>query len=385
MNVIKQKVSKEEIINNSLEKQLNKTIKDFINEKSDDKIMDNIIPESPKIDFKKVDENNLIFIATFDKIPEVSLTDYKTFDIKVMSTKVDEDEVKHEFSRMIKKDIMLTPKENGLVENGDNVNINYVGLNGKKAFSGGSAKNYDLIIGSHSFIPGFEEQLIDMKESEEKTIDVTFPKDYHAADLAGKLVKFDVTINSIATVEKPEFNKEYFSKFKIDGIENEKQFMDYLKKQLTEWKFYKSQQDFQKAFSEKIIETTKLSHFPDSLIKNEEKRIDYETNKMAEKEGKNKDEYISTLGYTDHELYQQGLRKTAERNITLISAIEKIGEELDIRVERDDIDKHFEKMAKLYNTNIKEVEEKYKENIQGLEAFIFQKKIFDKLFEIYNK
>jgi trigger factor len=175
-----------------------------------------------------------VFTSAFESMPTVKLADYKKFDLKLESTEVTQEEVEHEFNRMIKKDTMLIPKENGTVQNGDSLNIDFVGYKDGVAFPGGSAKNQELEIGSNSFIPGFEESLIGMKIGETKSISLSFPKDYHAEDLAGQEVKFDVTVNSISSVEKPEFNEEYLSKFKLDNVKTEQDLKNYLKKQLSD-------------------------------------------------------------------------------------------------------------------------------------------------------
>jgi trigger factor len=230
INAIKKAVHPQEYIQAAANKQINDTIRDF----SETTPETNFIGASPKVEVKQANEHTLVFSATFEKMPTVKIADYKTFDIKLMDEKVTNEEVQHEFDRMVKKDVMLTNKDDGTVENGDSVNIDFTGYLNDKKFPGGSSKNYDLVIGSNSFIPGFEEQIIGMKNGEEKDILVTFPKDYHSTDLAGKETKFVVKVNSIHSVSYPTFNKEYFSKFKLPGITNESEFKEYLKKQLVD-------------------------------------------------------------------------------------------------------------------------------------------------------
>jgi trigger factor len=166
-------------------------------------------------------------------MPTVEIADYKKFNIKLDSEEVTDEETQHEFDRMIKKDIMLTNKETGTVENGDSVNIDFTGYIDDKEFAGGSAKGYDLVIGSNSFIPGFESQLIGCTIGETKDIFLTFPKNYHE-QYANKEVKFTVKINSISTITKPTFDEFYFKKFKLSDVKTEKDFKEYLKKQLVD-------------------------------------------------------------------------------------------------------------------------------------------------------
>jgi trigger factor len=216
-------------MNKAINVQINATIKEFASSTKE-----NFLPDMPEVNVDEITDGKLVFTAAFESIPVVTLPDYKKFDLKLDSMEVSQEEVDHEFNRMIKKDIMLVPKESGTVQNGDSLSIDFVGYKDGVAFPGGSAKNQELEIGSHSFIPGFEEQLIGMKNGEKKSIELSFPKDYHAEDLAGQKVQFDVTVNSISSVEKPKFDAHYFAKFKLENVKTEHEFKAYLKKQLIE-------------------------------------------------------------------------------------------------------------------------------------------------------
>ncbi|GMO15527.1 MAG: trigger factor [Mycoplasmoidaceae bacterium] len=378
--LLKQNVGETAILERAANTQINNALKTFIDENDDE----TILTEKPNVEITEIDESKLFFTTSFDKLPEITLPDYKKFKINVPSMDVTDDEIEQEFNRLIKKDIMLVPKESGKVEHGNSVNIDFIGYKDGVAFPGGAAKNHDLVIGSNSFIPGFEEKIIGMNIDESKKIKLSFPQDYHAQDLAGKAVEFDVKLNAIHNVEKPDFNEEYFSKFKIDNVKTEKHFKEYLKKQLSDWKNYKYEQDFQKEFAELLIENTKLSYFPDSLIELEKRKVDDETSKLAANEKMKKDEYIKTIGYENDDMYQEGLEKTAKRNIILVCAIEKIASELKIKVEESDIKDYIEKVKKLYNLNDYEAKKQFK-NTDGITAFLFQKKTFDKIFEFYKK
>jgi FKBP-type peptidyl-prolyl cis-trans isomerase (trigger factor) len=116
----------------------------------------------------------------------------------------------------------------------------------------------------------------------------------------------------------------------------------------------------------------------------EERRVDEQTTQTAQKEGKSKDEYLQSIGYSEEKLYKEGLRKTAERDITLVFAIEKIASELKIEVTEADIDAYFEKIAKLYGMKVEDVKDKYKNNLSGIEAFIYQNKLYEELIKFYK-
>jgi trigger factor len=127
---------------------------------------------------------------------------------------------------------MLESDENGIINDGSSVVIDFKGFKDGVAFAGGEAKDYELIVGSQQFIPGFEEQMVGMKTGETKTIEVTFPQDYHSNDLAGQPVKFDVTVKAVNIVRKPTIDKTYLEKFKNEGVDDEVKFRAYLKQQL---------------------------------------------------------------------------------------------------------------------------------------------------------
>jgi trigger factor len=321
----------------------------------------------------------------YEKIPQIQMPDYKKFNIQKFSDEVKEQEVESEFNRYISKDIMLFPKEEGDVEKGDNVNIDFKGMFDKVPFPGGTGKNFDLIIGSAAFIPGFEEQLIGMKKGETKIIDVSFPSDYNEKAYAGKKAQFEVTINSISTVEKPEMNKQYFEKMKLENVNNEKEFKEYIRKQIADYKKYHNLQEFEKQFSEALIENSVVEYFPVILIAREKERIDKETDRIAKEKNMNKKEYLASVGYTEDKLYQNGLSLTAERNIKLILGIEKISDELKIVVTKEDIDDYFAKLAKLYGLTIEDVNEKYGSYIANIESFLFKQKIFSEILDKFYR
>jgi FKBP-type peptidyl-prolyl cis-trans isomerase (trigger factor) len=132
-----------------------------------------------------------------------------------------------------------------------------------------------------------------------------------------------------------------------------------------------------------IIANTKVSYYPTSLLRIELRKIDDDTIKMAEQRKQTKAEYLASIGYPNNDVYEEGLRRAAERNIILVCAIEKIAEELKIKVNEADLEDYYSKIAKLYGMTEHAVKAKYK-NVDGIEAFLFQKKTYDKLFDFYK-
>ena len=172
----------------------------------------------PDIQLKSVDEDHIEFAVVLTTKPEVKLGDYKDLKVKKGSVKVTEAEIDSTITEMQKRYAENVIKEEGKVEEGDIAVIDFEGFKDGVAFDGGKGENYSLTIGSHTFIPGFEEQVVGMEIGEVKDINVTFPEDYHAEELKGAPVVFKVKVNEIKTIELPELDKDFFADLGMDDV-----------------------------------------------------------------------------------------------------------------------------------------------------------------------
>ena len=184
---------------------------------------------APQVDLKNIDDSGVEFIFTLTTKPEVKLGKYKDLKVKKMDTKVTKEEVEVEITAMRNRYAENVVKE-GKVENGDIAIIDFEGFDNGVAFDGGKGENYSLTIGSNTFIPGFEEQIIGMSAGEEKDINVTFPEEYHSEDLKGKPVVFKVKVNEIKEIKVPELDKDFFEDLGMEGIDSKES----LEKQIEE-------------------------------------------------------------------------------------------------------------------------------------------------------
>ena len=180
--------------------------------------MDPII--QPNVDIKDINEEGVTFIFTIITKPDVKIKNYKGLTIKKEEVKVEKEEVDHEIEHLLEEYTEIVTKD-GKLENSNIAVIDYEGFRDGEAFDGGKGENYSLEIGSNTFIPGFEEKLIGMKAGEEKDIELTFPEEYHAKDLAGKDVVFHVKVNEVKAKIKRELDKEFFEDLGIDGVTDE--------------------------------------------------------------------------------------------------------------------------------------------------------------------
>ena len=168
-----------------------------------------VMPVIPgEVELTEVDKDHATFKFIITSRPEVKIKNYKGLGIKEEKATVTDEEVEEEVKKLLDKYAELVIKEDGSVETGDLVTIDYEGFLGSKAFEGGKGENYPLEIGSGSFIPGFEEQVVGMQVGEEKELNVTFPENYQAKDLAGQAVVFKVKVHEIKTKVLPEIDDE---------------------------------------------------------------------------------------------------------------------------------------------------------------------------------
>ena len=178
------------------------------------------IVAQPDIELKSVDENAIEFVFTLTLKPEVKLGKYKGLKVKKEKVEVSKEEVDATIEQIRTRYAENVVKE-GAIENGDIAVIDFEGFKDGLAFDGGKGENYSLTIGSGTFIPGFEEQLIGLKKDDEKEIEVTFPEDYHSEDLKGAKATFRVKVNEVKTIEIPELNKEFFEDLGFEDVTDE--------------------------------------------------------------------------------------------------------------------------------------------------------------------
>lgn len=379
--VARNQINQSEIINNALNKAIDSNYKLLIEDKKFQN--DNLIEDAVSVDLQKVDASTLEIIYIFEKYPEVTLPDYKNIKIDYQEPKVADAEIDREINGFTKRDNMLVPKDNGLIAKGDMVNFNFKGFLDGKPFPGGEAQDFELEIGSNSFIPGFEDKMIGLKKGEEKSIEVTFPKDYHAANLANKKTKFELKINDVKTIQKPKLDEEYIARFKIPEVKTEADFKKYLHRQIHDQKKYTSRQNAIKKISEYLIEHSKLSYMPKSLIDAEMKRLEEDTQKRAEQAKLSRDDFvIQKLGYKNNEDFNKALNDSAQKNLKLVVSLEKIISELKLEVSQNELDEHLNKMAKVYGMTIDTIKERFQNNLEGINTFILQEKVFDKLIDL---
>ena len=183
----------------------------------------------PSVDIKSVDDSGIEFAFKIIVKPEVKIKKYKGLKVTPEKVKVTKEEIAHEMGHILERYTETRSKE-GKVAKGDIAVIDFEGFKDGKPFAGGKAENYELEIGSNTFIPGFEDKVTGMSLNEEKDIELTFPKDYHSEDLKGAKATFKVKLNAIKEIVIPEINEDFFADLGMDDIKTEEE----LRKQVEE-------------------------------------------------------------------------------------------------------------------------------------------------------
>lgn len=299
------------------------------------------------------EEVTLTFKVTVE--PEVKLGDYKGLDVKKEEVEVTDEDIEKEIKSLQERFAEQVVKENGTVENGDIAVIDFEGFKDGVAFEGGKGENYPLEIGSGSFIPGFEEQIIGMKAEEEKDLDVTFPENYPVEDLAGKPVVFKVKVHEIKEKQYPEVNDELIKDAEMDGIETLEDYKEKTKERLTKQREAQAEQAFENAIFTKLVENAEVE-IPEVMIENES---NYMVNDFAQRlasQGIQLDQYLQMMG-TDVEGFKAQFHDQAKSKCEIRLVLDKIAETEKVEVTDKDLEVQYEEIANAYKMEVEKVKE----------------------------
>ena len=306
----------------------------------------------PEIDITQIEAGkDLIFTAVVQTKPEVTLGKYKGIEIKKHEYTVSDEEVEHELGHMAEKNARIVTVEDRAVETGDITVIDFEGFVDGKAFEGGKAENHELTIGSNTFIPGFEDQIIGMKINEERDINVKFPEEYFSKDLAGKNAVFKIKLHEIKKKEMPEINDELAKDIsEFDTIEELKKSIRESKEKQNETKAkYETEDDAIEAVCNNAtvdIPSGMIETEIDNMEKDIETRLSYQGMKL--------DDYLSMIGKTK-EQFREEYKPQAEKQVKSRLVLEAVANDAKIEVPQDEITAKISEMAKAYGQKEEEV------------------------------
>lgn len=314
------------------------------------------IVSRPDIEVTQIEKGKeLIFIAIMQTKPEVELGKYKGIEIKKIEYNVSDEDIEHELGHMQEHNSRLITIEDRPVEKGDIATIDFEGFVDGKPFEGGKAENHELEIGSNSFIPGFEDQVIGIKIDEEKEIEVKFPEEYFSKDLAGKDATFKVKVNGIKKKELPKLDDDFAKDVsEFDTLEElKKDIKDKIQKQNDEKAKYETEETVIKAICDEIkvnIPSGMIETEIDNIIKDIEQRLSYQGLKI--------EQYLQMMGKTMEDTKKEYEPQAIER-IKSRLAIEAIIKAEKIEATDEEINEKMKEMAKNYG---KEEDKEFLEN-----------------------
>ncbi|RKQ37931.1 trigger factor [Oceanobacillus halophilus] len=300
----------------------------------------------PEVDIEQIEKGKeLIFTANVEVKPEVTLGDYKGLEVEEQSVEVTDEDVEEEINRLRERHAELVVKEEGTIEEGDTAVIDFEGFLDGEAFEGGKGENHSLEIGSESFIPGFEEQLIGKKAGEDSEVKVTFPEDYHAEDLAGKEATFKVKIHEVKYKELPELDDE-FAKDVDDEAETLDELKNKKKEQLEEERKQNADNEKRQQLVEKASENATVD-VPEAMVETELEQMVREFEQNLQMQGMTMEMYSQFSGQDEAALKEQ-MKEDAEKRVKTNLTLEAIAKEENIEVTEEDINEELEKMGSMY-------------------------------------
>ena len=294
--------------------------------------------DRPEVDVKKfIPGTELEFTATTEIMPKVELGDYKNLKVKKDTVEVSKEEVSETIDQIL-KNFAEKKKVDRESKNGDEVIIDFLGKKDGVAFDGGKAEKFPLELGSKSFIPGFEEGLIGKKAGDEISLDLEFPKDYHAKDLAGTKVVFEVKIHEVRENALPEINEEFLSK--LGEFKTKEEFEKQIKEDLKTQKQSESDEKFKDKLVKKLAEVSKVP-VPEILLEDQKQSIELDMQQNLMYSGLSLEDYLERMGKTHEEWLEKDVKEAAEMRVKSglalaeLSKVEKVEsslEELDARI-----------------------------------------------------
>ena len=298
------------------------------------------------------------FIFTLTLRPEIKLGEYKKLGIKKDKVEVTDKEVEDSLESMRKRYAEVVVKE-GSVEDGDTAIIDFEGFKDGVAFEGGKGENYSLQIGSHTFIPGFEEQIIGMKKGEEKDLDLTFPEDYHEESLKGAKVVFKVKVNEIKETKIPELNEDFFQDLGMDGITDEKSLKEELKKTIEARKEREIENKFMDEVLDKAVENMKVE-IPHQMIHDELDRMIHQYEENLQMQGITLEQFYKFTASNEQALKDQ-MHPEAEKRVASRFLLEEIAKKENIEVTDKEVEEEIKKLSESYSMT----EEEFKKAVGG--------------------
>lgn len=305
------------------------------------------VVSKPELDVKQIGKGkDFIYTVTLYVKPEAKVKKYKGLEVKKIDTKVTKKDVDAKLESDRQKNARITSVEDRKLQKDDISTIDFEGFVDGVAFEGGKADNFELTIGSGQFIPGFEEQLIGMEIGEEREINVTFPEEYHAENLAGKPAMFKVKLISIKEKILPELDDEFAKD--VSEFETLDEYKKDLEKKIKEEKEASAKNAKEMAVIDELIKNTEVT-IPESMVEDEVENMVEQFKANLSYQGLTLEQYCGFMN-TDVNGFKTNLKPEAEKNVKMKLALEAVAKVEDIKVEDKEIDEKIEELKKQYGS-----------------------------------
>jgi trigger factor len=367
--MIEKKVSMEERYAQAIEDNANEWMRDAFKELDLNPI------SQPQLDVKSMSADKAELVFTFAVMPEVELGEYKGLKYEMESVEVTDDEINDEIDRMRKQYADLETVE-GEAKDGDTVKIDYEGFKDGVAFEGGKAEGYNLKLGSGSFIPGFEDQLIGCKAGDEKELNLTFPEDYHAEDLKGAAVVFKVTVHEVTREVLPELDDDFAKDTNIPNVETVEDLKKTVKERLEAAKKSQAESAADEKLFEQLSENTKVD-MPDILVDDEANNQIQQMAAQIQQYGLSFSQYLQMMGKTIDDL-RADYRENAEKSVKLRLALNKIAEVENLEATDEDVEEQYHDLSVQYGMDVEKIkplvsEDLIRQDVKTTKAYNFVK------------
>lgn len=309
--------------------------------------------DRPSLKVDEIDDDKCVLTFVCAVMPDVTLGDYKALEYKKEEVKVEDKDIDDEVATLLDRKADLELKEDGEVEDGDTTVIDFEGFLNGEAFDGGKGENYDLVIGSNTFIPGFEPQLIGMKSEETKDITVTFPQDYQAENLKGKDAVFKVTVHEIKKKVLPLLDDEFVKEQKIDDVNTVEELRNYIKTNLETRKENAAASKAEEALLDQLADIVDVE-IPEVMINSELDNMVQNYEQRLMQQGIGLDQFLQITNQTKDALKEQ-FKDDAIKRIKINLGLNEIAKSEKVEVSEDDIKAEYDQMADMYKMPVDDI------------------------------
>lgn len=335
--------------------------------------------DNPDLDVEEISKDNgIVMVLNVEVKPEFELGIYKGIEVEKVEDTVKDEDVDAKLNQMLDNNARMVSAPEKAIEDGDTAVIDFEGFDNGVAFEGGKGENHNLVIGSNSFIPGFEDQLVGKKVGDDVDVNVTFPEEYHAEDLAGKPVVFKVSIKDVKVKElstlDDEFAKDVSEFDTLDELKKD------IREKLEEETKVKVENELRSKVVEKVAEGTEVE-VPEVMVKTQVDNMLNELHYQLQAQGFGLDQLLSMTGRNIDEMKEER-KEEAHKVVKSSLVLEAICNKEDIDATDEELNTELESMATMYNMNLEEIKKAFREeDIEDIKNQIKMRKTIDFLVE----